>query len=129
MKDGTTRRSLLPATMTCVVALGLSASALGQAGPAMEGITVTGERALTIDKPTGVVEQELRVSKTVNHADLDLATGSGEKALESRITLAADEVCTELDKLLPARTMEHGNCVRETVARAMADVRKRYALR
>lgn len=129
MKDGTTRRSLLPATIACLLALGLSAPAQGQAGPALEGITVTGERALTIDKPTGVVEQELRVTKRVSYADLDVATGSGEKELESRITLAADEVCTELDKLLPARTMEHGNCVRETVARAMADARKRYALR
>jgi UrcA family protein len=103
----------------------VSASALAEEVTRLEGLVVTAERMLTVERPSGVVDQELRVKGRVYYSDLDLATDAGKKELESRITKVASDVCTELDKLLPARTMEHGNCVRDSVARAMADVKGR----
>jgi UrcA family protein len=86
---------------------------------------VTAERMLTVERPSGVVDQELRVKGRVYYSDLDLNTDAGKKELQSRVTKVASDVCTELDKLLPARTLEHGNCVRESVERAMAEVKGR----
>lgn len=116
-----------------LLAAGLGSLWLAGAAPAfgaeevarLEGLVVTAERMLTVERPSGVVDQELRVKGRVYYADLDLATDAGKKELESRVAKVASDVCMELDKLLPARTLEHGNCVRDAVARAMADVKGR----
>lgn len=91
----------------------------------LEGLVVAAERVLTVERPSGVVDRELRVKGRVDYSDLDLATEAGKKELESRIKRVAGDVCTELDKLLPARMLEHGNCVRESFERAMAEVKGR----
>jgi UrcA family protein len=116
---------LLAAGLGSLLLGGVSATVQAEEVSKLEGLVVTAERMLTVERPTGVVDQELRVKGRVYFTDLDLATDAGKKELESRITRVASDVCTELDKLLPARTMEHGNCVRDTVARAMADVKGR----
>jgi len=91
----------------------------------LEGVEVTAESIMSVERPSGVVDREFRVKSRVNYSDLDLGTEAGKKELESRIKRVAADVCTELDKLLPARTLEHGNCVRESVNRAMAGVKVR----
>lgn len=91
----------------------------------LEGVEVTAESILSVERPSGVVDREFRVKGRVDYSDLDLGTAAGKKELESRIKRVAADVCTELDKLLPARTLEHGNCVRESVDRAMAGVKIR----
>jgi UrcA family protein len=104
---------------------GISATIQAEEATKLEGLVVTAERMLTVERPSGVVDQELRVKGRVYYSDLDLATDAGKKELKSRITKVASDVCTELDKLLPARTLEHGNCVQASVERAMADVKGR----
>jgi UrcA family protein len=99
------------------------AAAEDQAG--LEGIVVTAERVLTVERPSGVMDQEFRVKGRAYFSDLDLATREGRQELEARIARVAADACTELDKLMPARTLEHGNCVRESVERAMAEVERR----
>ena len=91
----------------------------------LEGVEVTAESIMSVERPSGVVDREFRVKGRVNYSDLDLGTEAGKKELESRIKRVAADVCTELDKVLPARTLEHGNCVRESVDRAMAGVKTR----
>jgi len=110
-----------------LVAAALMASgpaAIAEDIPQIKGVTVTGTRIATVERPAGVVNQELTVKQTVNFSDLDLATESGEKALEKRIGEAAGQVCDELERLLPMRTLDHGNCVREASDRALEDARK-----
>lgn len=91
----------------------------------LDDLEVTAERILSVERPSGVVDREFRVKSRVNYSDLDLGTEAGKNELESRIKRAAADVCDELDKLLPARTLEHGNCVRESVDRAMAGLKGR----
>ena len=116
---------LLAAGLGCLLLGGVPAVLQAEEVTKLEGLVVTAERMLTVERPSGVVDQELRVKGRVYYSDLDLATDAGKKELESRIKKVASDVCTELDKLLPARTMEHGNCVRDAVARAMAEVKDR----
>jgi len=111
---------LVATSMALVTAAG---SAAAQEPIPLEGITVTAERMMTVEKSTGVVEKSLTIRTLVNYSDLDITTESGRKQLEARITEAASDACTELDKLLPNRTLEHGNCVREATERAMAGVK------
>ena len=111
---------LVAASIALVAAIG---GATAQEPVQLKGITVTAERMMTVEKSTGVVEKALTIKTLVNYSDLDVTTESGRKKLEARITEAASDACTELDKLLPNRTLEHGNCVREATERAMAGVK------
>jgi UrcA family protein len=116
---------LLAAGLGSLLLGGASTIAPAEEVTRLEDLVVTAERMLTVERPSGVVDQELRVKGRVYYSDLDLKTDAGKKELESRVTKVAADVCTELDKLLPARTLEHGNCVRESVERAMAEVKGR----
>jgi len=118
----------LPPLVAALGLLWLGAVPAGASEPEaskLEGLVVTAERMLSVERPSGVVDREFRVKGRVVYSDLDLKTEAGKKELESRITRVASDVCTELDKLMPARTLEHGNCVRESVGRAMAEVKAR----
>ncbi len=125
MRKGFSSVPLLAAGLGSLLLGGASATAPAEEVTRLEDLVVTAERMLTVERPSGVVDQELRVKGRVYYSDLDLKTDAGKKELESRVTKVAADVCTELDKLLPARTLEHGNCVRESVERAMAEVKGR----
>lgn len=111
---------LVAASIALVAATG---GATAQEPVQLKGITVTAERMMTVEKSTGVVEKALTIRTLVNYSDLDITTESGRKKLEARITEAASDACTELDQLLPNRTLEHGNCVRQATEQAMAGVK------
>jgi UrcA family protein len=125
VKKGFSSVPLLAAGLGSLLLGGASATAPAEEVTRLEDLVVTAERMLTVERPSGVVDQELRVKGRVYYSDLDLNTDAGKKELQSRVTKVASDVCTELDKLLPARTLEHGNCVRESVERAMAEVKGR----
>jgi len=103
--------------------VGTTGHAMPSEATELKGITVTAQRMMTVEHPAGVIDKELQVKTLVSYADLDVSTASGRKKLEARIAEAASAVCTEIDKVLPARTLEHGNCVREATERAMAQVK------
>ena len=125
MKNGSVCSPLLAAGLGSLWLGGVSTAIEAEEVTRLEGLVVTAERVLSVERPSGVVDRELKIKGRVYYSDLDLATDAGKKELESRITKVASDVCTELDKLLPARTMEHGNCVRDSVERAMAEVKGR----
>jgi UrcA family protein len=125
VKKGFSSVPLIAAGLGSLLLGGASATAPAEEVTRLEDLVVTAERMLTVERPSGVVDQELRVKGRVYYSDLDLNTDAGKKELQSRVTKVASDVCTELDKLLPARTLEHGNCVRESVERAMAEVKGR----
>jgi UrcA family protein len=125
VRKGFSSLPLLAAGLGSLLLGSASATAPAEEVTRLEDLVVTAERMLTVERPSGVVDQELRVKGRVYYSDLDLNTDAGKKELESRITRVAADVCTELDKLLPARTLEHGNCVRGSVERAMAEVKGR----
>jgi UrcA family protein len=125
VRKGFSSLPLLAAGLGSLLLGGASATAPAEEVTRLEDLVVTAERMLTVERPSGVVDQELRVKGRVYYSDLDLNTDAGKKELQSRVTKVASDVCTELDKLLPARTLEHGNCVRESVKRAMAEVKGR----
>lgn len=120
-------RMKAPGFVGMVVATIAVAGAIGNAAAQesveLKGITVTAQRMMTVEHPAGVIDKELQVKTLVSYADLDVSTASGRKKLEARIAEAASAVCTEIDKVLPARTLEHGNCVREATERAIAQVK------
>ena len=122
MKARTTILTLGPAFMAAAL-MASGPAAIAEDIPQIQGVTVTGTRIATVERPAGVVNQELTVKQTVNFSDLDLATESGERALEKRIGQAAGQVCDELERLLPMRTLDHGSCVREASDRALEDAR------
>lgn len=109
--------------VTTIAVVGAIGNAAAQEPVELKGIAVTAERMMTVERPTGVIDKELQVKTQVSYADLDVSTASGRKKLEARVMEAASAVCTEIDKVLPARTLEHGNCVREATERAMAQVK------
>ena len=125
MRRGFSTLALLAAGLGSVSLGAVSAPTLAEEVTRLEGLVVSAERLLTVERPSGVVDQELRVKGRVYYSDLDLSTDAGKKELESRVRKVAGDVCTELDKLLPARTLEHGNCVRDSVERAMTEVKVR----
>jgi UrcA family protein len=66
--------------------------------------------------------QHVTHSVKVSYRDLDLATVSGSRALEERITLAARKVCAP-DDIRNLEEVAAGNaCAREAVSNALADV-------
>ena len=122
MKRGLATNPLLPVAFAALLVGTAAVSVVAEEVTELGGVTVTSQRQFTVERPIGVVDQEVRVKTVVRYADLDVNTDKGKHDLESRVTQAASEICTELDKILPARTMEHGNCVRQAVDRAMAEV-------
>jgi UrcA family protein len=61
-------------------------------------------------------------SVRVSYRDLDLASASGSRALEARITLAARKVCAAEDIRNLQEVAAEGACQREAVSNALADV-------
>jgi len=67
--------------------------------------------------------EEMRVAtRTVQIADLDLTTTSGQKALHQRLRRAARQVCDELEPMEPGRQMAHGLCVSEVLDDTLASL-------
>jgi len=125
VRKGFVSLPLLVAGLGSLLLGSLSATAGAEEVTRLEDLVVSAERMLSVERPSGLVDQEFRVKGRVYYSDLDLNTEAGKKELESRVSKVAADVCTELDKLLPARTLGHGNCVRDAVDRAMAEVKSR----
>jgi UrcA family protein len=67
------------------------------------------------------------VSRQVSYSDLDLTTSGGRDQLETRVKQMARDVCGELDRRFPKQVFipvgENRNCVRDTTAEAMLQVK------
>jgi UrcA family protein len=122
MKDSIafrTLRSLLFA-VGCAFAM---ASAVAQQ---TEVVVVEAIRAVTVEKTSsGIPIKEVTLKRTVNYADLDLATPSGAQVLEQRIRQTAKSACQELDQKYPNTVPNPGkDCFEGAVDGAMAEGQK-----
>ena len=84
--------------------------------------------AKTKHSVTGIHQETVSLSHSINYSDLDLASASDDKELEKRIADEAAEVCTQLGKLYPAGSIgreqsDHKECVKNATERAMTDAK------
>lgn len=84
----------------------------------------TGERG-----STGAPIDVISVTHRVSYKDIDIATASGAKVLETRIETAAKAACKEIDTLYPLRTPAPGSppCEKTAVDKAMVQARAAIA--
>jgi UrcA family protein len=68
-------------------------------------------------------EQIISLSRRVSYADLNLGTYSGSQEIEARVRSTAKSLCEKLDQMYPTSDINTKTCVRNTVAKGMADVR------
>jgi UrcA family protein len=115
---------------------GLAAAALGlailggaavaqQAAPLQE-VTVVAERTSVTKEvvgrsTTGAPIEVIQVKERVSFWDLDLATFEGVKTLDARITNAAGQACTKLDRLDPVPNVDAG-CAKKVADAAKGQV-------
>lgn len=87
-----------------------------------EQVTVTGARMVkeTIGRSasTGAPLEQVRLSRDVSYADLDLRKHEDVMMLHTRINQAAKDVCAELDGMFKLEQKDR-TCVGQAVSRAM----------
>jgi UrcA family protein len=114
-KLNTTRR-----TKSALLAAGVTALVLGASSVALaaEACADKAAAASTVTSSATHAANSVKVS----YRDLDLATASGSRALQQRLTLAARKVCAA-DDIRDLEAVAAGNaCAREAVSNALADV-------
>ena len=86
---------------------------------------VSSSRANGLAYPSlpGVPVEVISVSQRVSYADLNLASLSGAEEMEARVRNTARTLCAKLDDKYPLAGIQQQNCVRDTVIKALADVR------
>ena len=84
MRKGLISLPLLAAGLGSLWLAGMSTSVEAEEVAKLEGLVVTAERMLTVERPSGVVDQELKVKGRVYYSELDLDTDGG-AALRERL--------------------------------------------
>jgi UrcA family protein len=84
--------------------------------------------AKTKHSATGIHQETVSLSHSIDYSDLNLANASDDQELEKRIADEAAEVCTQLGKLYPAGSIgrekaDHKECVKNATERAMTDAK------
>jgi len=119
-------------TMKCLPHLSLLAAAAGlalAASPAMaqgyaygapaygptEEVIVTAPPILRGEGGNLDVPGRASMSIPVRYDDLDLATGSGARALRHRVRLAARDVCAQLAAAYPVHQLNGTSCIRDAM--------------
>jgi UrcA family protein len=100
-------------TPAALLAAGVATCLVGASGAAFAT-----EAASTVTGSAPPAANSMRVS----YRDLDLASASGNRVLEERITLAARKVCAAPDIRNLAEVAAGAACERDAVANALADV-------
>jgi UrcA family protein len=75
----------------------------------------------------GVPVTDITVSYGVSAKDIDLATSSGAKLLEQRVTDAAAAACKEITRQFPEATPSETECAASAAGKAMSKVRELVA--
>ena len=120
------------ATLVLLMAAG-SLSALAQEAKQTQTTEVT-VKATGVDEAknkhsaTGIHQETVSLSHSIDYSDLNLANASDDQELEKRIADEASEVCTQLGKLYPAGSIgreqaDHKECVKNATERAMTDAK------
>ena len=119
MKHLTTNRLALVMFGT----LAFSGAALAQE-PGTEFVVSSARTAgLARSSLIGASDEVISVSQRVSYADLNLATTSGSREMESRVRNTAKALCEKLERTYPLSGTTAETCVRNTVDKGMADVR------
>lgn len=94
-----------------------------------EEVTVVAPREITREQvgrssSTGAAIEDITVSLEVAYRDLDLKKSADVDTLNKRIRDAAEDGCSELDKLLPltGTSATHRDCIRKAVRSASAQI-------
>jgi UrcA family protein len=107
-------------TKSALIAAALGALVIGTSSVALAADACP-ERAAAASTVTGSATHAANSVK-VSYRDLDLATVSGSRALQERITLAARKVCAA-DDIRDLGAVAAGDaCARAAVSNALADV-------
>jgi UrcA family protein len=109
-------KRLAPAAL---IAAGVATCLLGASGLAFASDALSDKVAAST--VTGSAPHTVN-SVRVSYRDLDLASASGNRALEERISLAARKVCAAPDIRNLAEMAAGAACERDAVANALADV-------
>jgi UrcA family protein len=104
-----------------LVAASVAACILGASGVALAGDNCQ-DKTLASSTVTSHVQPYSANSVRVSYRDLDLASASGSRVLEERITRAARHVCAASDIRNLKEVAAEGSCEREAVSNALADV-------
>jgi UrcA family protein len=105
---------------TALLTAAVAACILGASGVAFAG-DASPEKVAAQSTVTGSAPHAAN-SVRVSYRDLDLASASGSRALEERITLAARKVCAAPDIRNLADVAAGSACQRDAISNALADV-------
>jgi UrcA family protein len=78
---------------------------------------------ITRSSLTGASDEVISISQRVSYADLNLATVSGSREMETRVRNTARTLCEKIAQKYPFASSNAETCVRNAVAKGMADVR------
>ena|ERR1700722_8679516 len=102
------------------IAAGVAACILGASSVAL-GADARADKVAAASTVTGSAQHAAN-SVRVSYRDLDLASATGSRVLEERITVAARKVCAADDIRDLRAVAAEGACQREAVSNALADV-------
>lgn len=115
--------------LAVAAAAGMSFTAPGAYGQAMEVVTVEAVREIVVGTSTiGAPIRELSIRSRVSYADLDLTTDAGVSTLRKRVKDAAASACNDIknDSKLgnPAPGWTVDGCIKDAVDGAMPQIDK-----
>jgi len=116
-----------------VLGFALAAAGIAAAAPPSgnQEVKIEASKVVTIEHghaQTGIQNETVQLSHTINFADLDLGSAAGASELKSRITNTATQICKQLGTLYPAGspgvdTADRDACVKGAVDAAMGQAR------
>src|SRR6516225_5725458 len=109
-----------------VLGIGFAAAALIAVAPSASSqeVKIEASKVVTVKhqhSKSGIQQETVQLSHTVNFADVDLATNTGANELKGRIQDTATQICKQLGVIYPAGTASNENTDREACIKGAVD--------
>jgi UrcA family protein len=113
-------------TLQGVLGIGLAVMGVFAVAPSASAqeVKIEASKVVTIKhqhSKTGIQQETVQLSHTVNFADLDLASATGASELKGRIQDTATQVCKQLGVFYPAGTPGNENTDRDACIKGAVD--------
>ena len=109
-----------------VLGIGLAVAGLIAVTPSASSqeVKIEASKVVTVShqhSKTGIQQETVHLSHTVNFADVDLSTNAGANELKGRIQDTATQICKQLGVIYPAGTPSNENTDREACIKSAVD--------
>jgi len=135
MNSATRACTWWPRAITVIGLAAMGGTALAQQTSAPAEVKVQADKVVTVKNkhsPTGIQQETVQLTHTVNYADLDLTTAAGKSELENRIHSTASLICKQLGTMYPAgsakdESTDRAACVQHAIEQGTSQVEQAIA--